>query len=86
MRSLIEANESVEEWKESSRRMEKSRDSQLTHEIWSREKMYCDRSLKQDEEIEEGETKKLCPNVQKKIRTVDQIKERVQYLESQVKN
>ena len=26
MRSLIEANESVEEWKESSRRMEKSRD------------------------------------------------------------
>ena len=27
MRSLIEANESVEEWKESSRRMEKSRDS-----------------------------------------------------------
>ena len=33
MRSLIEANESVEEWKDSSRRMEKSRDSQLTHEI-----------------------------------------------------
>lgn len=27
MRSLIEANESVEEWKESSRRREKSRDS-----------------------------------------------------------
>ena len=66
MRSLIEANESVEEWKESSRRMEKSRDSQLTHEIWSREKMYCDRSLKQDEEIEEGETKKLCPKCTEK--------------------
>ena len=48
--------------------------------------MYCDRSLKQDEEIEEGEIKYFAPNVQKKIRTVDQIKERVQYLESQVKN
>ena len=48
--------------------------------------MYCDRSLKQDEEIEDGETKTFSPECIEKIRTADQIKERVQYLESQVEN
>ena len=32
--------------------------------------MYCNRSLKQNEEIEDGETKKLCPEYTEKIRTV----------------
>ena len=32
--------------------------------------MYCNRSLKQNEEIEDGEAKKLCPEYTEKIRTV----------------
>ena len=67
---LTEVNESVEEWKESSHKMEKNRD------YWRKRAM----------DLKDGETMELCAECAERLRSTMDMQERLKFLETQIKH
>ena len=67
MRSLIEANESVEEWKESSCRMENSRDSRGKMLFDAEKKCTATDLWNKTRRSKMVKQKNFAPNIQKKL-------------------
>lgn len=67
---LTEVNESVEEWKESSHKMEKNGD------YWRKRAM----------DLNDGETMELCAECAERLRSTTDMQERLKFLETQIKH
>ena len=86
---LTEVNESVEEWKESSHKMEKNRDYWRKKAINLEKKLYCKQCLSRQKEVEDlndGETMELCAECAERLRSTTDMQERLKFLETQIKH
>ena len=85
---LTEVNESVEEWKESSHKMEKNRDYWRKKAINLEKKLYCKQCLSRQKEVEDlhdGETLELCAECTERLHSTTDMQERLKFLETQIK-
>ncbi|CAH3114968.1 unnamed protein product [Pocillopora meandrina] len=86
---LTEVNESVEEWKESSHKMEKNRDYWRKKAINLEKKLYCKQCLSRQKEVEDlhdGETMELCAECAERLHSRTDTQERLKFLETQIKH
>ena len=86
---LTEVNESVEEWKESSHKMEKNRDYWRKRATDLKKKLYRKQCLSRQKEVEDlndGETMELCAEYTERLRSTTDMQERLKFLEAQIKH
>ena len=86
---LTEVSESVEEWKESSHKMEKNRDYWRKRAMDLGKKLYCQQCLSRQKEVEylnDGETMELCAECAERLRSTTDMQESLKFLETQIKH
>ena len=86
---LTEVSESIEEWKESSHKMEKNRDYWRKRAMDLGKKLYCQQCLSRQKEVEylnDGETMELCAECAERLRSTTDMQESLKFLETQIKH